>query len=173
MRPLHTHTHTHTHTRTRTQVRSNIVWHHVWDAVHYADVLDRCALVHTHTHTLTHIHTHTHIHIYICTCTHTFACYIPSPSSQHTQVEDLKHLARGDLTEIGEKGVNLSGGQKARVGLARALYIPLGALHSIHNTITQQWSVSLIALYSIFQYSKGTSVTALHSTHHTAHDNCT
>jgi len=35
---------------------------------------------------------------------------------------DLKQLPAGDLTEIGEKGVNLSGGQKARVSLARAVY---------------------------------------------------
>ncbi|KAJ3108953.1 hypothetical protein HDU97_009686 [Phlyctochytrium planicorne] len=35
---------------------------------------------------------------------------------------DLERLSAGINTQIGEKGVNLSGGQKARVSLARAVY---------------------------------------------------
>ena len=35
---------------------------------------------------------------------------------------DLAMFANGDLTEIGEQGVNMSGGQKQRLNIARAIY---------------------------------------------------
>jgi ABC-type multidrug transport system fused ATPase/permease subunit len=36
--------------------------------------------------------------------------------------EDMKQWEHGDLTEIGERGISVSGGQKARIALARAIY---------------------------------------------------
>ncbi|OAV90001.1 hypothetical protein PTTG_07447 [Puccinia triticina 1-1 BBBD Race 1] len=55
--------------------------------------------------------------------------------SRYTQVlkacalaPDLRPFTDGDLTEIGDKGTVLSGGQKARISLARALYSPAKVL---------------------------------------------
>ncbi|KAL8737968.1 MAG: hypothetical protein Q9181_001190 [Wetmoreana brouardii] len=43
-------------------------------------------------------------------------------------IQDLAMFKHGDLSNIGENGIGLSGGQKARVALARAMYSPAKVL---------------------------------------------
>ncbi|KAK2954202.1 Multidrug resistance-associated protein [Blattamonas nauphoetae] len=45
-----------------------------------------------------------------------------TPSRTPTAFSDFNIFATGDLTAIGGKGVNMSGGQKARIQLTRAVY---------------------------------------------------
>ena len=46
----------------------------------------------------------------------------PRPPDTHTHTHTHTSLSGGHECEIGEQGINLSGGQKARVSLARACY---------------------------------------------------
>lgn len=50
--------------------------------------------------------------------------------------QDFKQFPKSDLTETGEMGVTLSGGQKSRVSLARALYKKEASIMLIDGTLS-------------------------------------
>lgn len=74
--------------------------------------------------------------------------------------EDLAELAHGDETEVGENGTALSGGQKSRVALARALYskAPLLLLDDIFSALDAKTASSVWELCFCSDLLKGRTV---------------
>lgn len=60
--------------------------------------------------------------------------------------EDLSRWELGDETLLGEKGLNISGGQKARIALARALYsnAPILLLDNLMTSLDAETSVFVL-----------------------------
>lgn len=76
---------------------------------------------------------------------------------------DIDTMPNGDLTQVGERGLNLSGGQKMRVSLARAFYssanvvilvccstiFKLNSQQTIHRTMRfLRWIMKWLPQYS-------------------------
>ncbi|WWC68639.1 uncharacterized protein I206_102570 [Kwoniella pini CBS 10737] len=79
---------------------------------------------------------------------------------------DLKLFDDGDETEVGEKGITLSGGQKARLTLARAVYsktevVLLDDIFSALDTLTSRWIID-----NLFKGDLMKNRTVLLITHH-------
>jgi ATP-binding cassette, subfamily C (CFTR/MRP), member 1 len=85
--------------------------------------------------------------------------------------QDFRELNRGDFTSVGSKGISLSGGQKNRIALARALYArkPTLVIDDILSGLDK--TTEMLVFQRVFgrngllQKSKFTTILATHSVH--------
>ncbi len=89
-------------------IRDNILYHQPFESARYQEVLEACALL-------------PDLKI--------LDAGDRTGMSKHASMVATKRLGK---TEIGEKGVSLSGGQRARVALARAIYARSKVFHHFH-----------------------------------------
>ncbi|KAL7749283.1 hypothetical protein RI367_005435 [Sorochytrium milnesiophthora] len=88
-------------------------------------------------------------------------------------MSDLAILEQGDMTPIGDKGVNLSGGQRARVSLARAVYAGADiyllddCLSAVDAHVDKHIFTQVISNQGLL--AKKTVVLVTHGVHHLKH----
>ena len=82
-------------------------------------------------------------------------------------IQDLDILPDGDLTDVGVGGINLSGGQKSRISLARAIYSRAGILilDDIFSSVDAHVGLHLFEYALCGELGKGR--TRILVTHHT------
>jgi ATP-binding cassette, subfamily C (CFTR/MRP), member 1 len=85
--------------------------------------------------------------------------------------QDFKELSRGEMTLIGSKGISLSGGQKNRIALARALYarnstlILDDILSGLDKTTEMLVFKRVFGWNGLLRRSRSTVILATHSSH--------
>lgn len=80
---------------------------------------------------------------------------------------DLRLMAEGDLTEVGDNGVTLSGGQKVRIALARAVYQdkPIYLMDDILSAVDSQVARHLVDTLLVDHLRNRTRILCTHHAH--------